>query len=56
MSHGTLKILNAIMCMMMMSMYQEFGCNNVYHGVLDVEVPLGFFFCILGLVILRFLL
>jgi hypothetical protein len=35
-SHGTLKILNAIMCMMMMMMiiimYREFGCNNVYHN------------------------
>jgi hypothetical protein len=33
-SHGTLKILNAIMCMMMMMMimYHEFGCNNVYHN------------------------
>jgi hypothetical protein len=44
-SHGTLKILNAIMYIMGLDaiMCIIIIYHNVYHGVLDVEVPLGFF-------------
>ncbi len=44
MSHGTLKILNVIMCIMGLDaiMCIIIIYHNVFHGVLDVEVPLGF--------------
>jgi hypothetical protein len=43
-SHGTLKILNVIMCIMGLDaiMCIIIIYHNVFHGVLDVEVPLGF--------------